>query len=211
MQTTNGDNSARGSKDLWATFTQELNQNVDWAGGTSYWSDSPVESRGGVYDRVDKEDVKHDIWGAWDQGMDGGETRRDSPMKRRAARRHSTRNRTASQPRKRPRQDERVEPPNAGSTSNTPFNLEAEFATEAMAGMLHEGMDFEREGFDMDEEGLVIEEQIDEKSFDAYVAQFLAGNVGFVPIGTFLYVVQGWNKTKREPTVRTSFGIDGLN
>ena len=42
---------------------------------------------------------------------------------------------------------------------------------------------------------------IDEDQLELYIAQFQAGNVGFVPIGTYLFAVQGWNRSKEEPSV----------
>ncbi|KAL0563391.1 hypothetical protein V5O48_018677 [Marasmius crinis-equi] len=41
---------------------------------------------------------------------------------------------------------------------------------------------------------------VEEDAFAAYVVEFVAENVGFIPIGTFLYAVQGWSKSKKEPT-----------
>ncbi|KAL0567284.1 hypothetical protein V5O48_014705, partial [Marasmius crinis-equi] len=42
-------------------------------------------------------------------------------------------------------------------------------------------------------------ERVDEAVLDDYISEFQEGRVGFIPIGTNLYVVQGWSKEKREP------------
>ncbi|KAL0568691.1 hypothetical protein V5O48_013297 [Marasmius crinis-equi] len=39
----------------------------------------------------------------------------------------------------------------------------------------------------------------EEQALEDYISHFQSGAVEFIPIGTFLYVVQGWNASKREP------------
>ncbi|KAL0575402.1 hypothetical protein V5O48_006573 [Marasmius crinis-equi] len=65
------------------------------------------------------------------------------------------------------------------------------------------------DGFPQGEVDIVVDEpasadcdSVEESVLDDYILEFQEGRVGFLPIGTYLYAVQGWDKARREPMER---------
>ncbi|KAJ8074611.1 hypothetical protein PM082_015514 [Marasmius tenuissimus] len=138
------------------------------------------------------------VWATFNSGMDRGALMpptQESPMKKRKTRAPNTdgRRRTRKERRK------RVEPEGI-STNNMQFALTTTTSTfdlgEYDDSPLALGSD------PCSEEGREEGRMAEDDKLGEYMELFQAGSVGFILVGTYLYVVQGWDKRKREPTVR---------
>ncbi|KAL0067409.1 hypothetical protein AAF712_005638 [Marasmius tenuissimus] len=139
-----------------------------------------------------------DVWANWNRSVDGEEDAvptQESPMKKKRTRRPRSGSRRSHGTTKRTRKEP------------TAVRTEAEQPTVFLPLVGEQMVDDELEGHGFDaglyEEGATGEgTRVEDDGLEAYMELFQEGTVGFVPVGTYLFVVQGWDKKGREPTDR---------
>ncbi|KAL0569436.1 hypothetical protein V5O48_012524 [Marasmius crinis-equi] len=176
---------SRGSVDLWNNLENRLSRRIDVGDVHERWNLTSASKE--VWWQKDSE--KESLW----DGVGKGLSKRESPMRKRVARRKGEGVRKKVQRKKTlgaKLADERSMSTIEGSSSCSPSeNMEIDDSLMGAFG-----------GIELPEpEDGVRGEGVEDEDFEAYVDFFQNGTVGFIPIGTFLYVVQGWSKEKREP------------
>ncbi|KAJ8079455.1 hypothetical protein PM082_013793 [Marasmius tenuissimus] len=169
------------SKDLWDSVLQDLEEN------------DRAEDRSAVWDHFEGLELAEGtteagtgIWERWDQTVDNNDLSwvRESPSKKRKSRMAQEANPQRGWSRKIRRQNPEDTPITALSNE---LNISDDVFPSAQIEQVGP-LGFEDNiAFSADD-------------LEAYIAHFVAENVGFIPIGTYLYAIQGWNKGRREPS-----------
>ncbi|KAL0569082.1 hypothetical protein V5O48_012884 [Marasmius crinis-equi] len=192
--------TSRASGALWDGLAQHLQRGdmgVRREEAHSAWSEVGARGRGGMHSQIHRDSsAVAEVWTNWNQprsdGIAGIGKKRDSPMKKPRAPRTQTGSHRRKRPRKESTGEGSVEGPNHDRTVLEGDDVHSE--AEIRSNWDEPGMD----GDEWNMEDTAVEDE----DLDAFMAQFQAGNVGFIPIGTYLYAVQGWNKAQQEPVNR---------
>ncbi|KAK1222325.1 hypothetical protein PQX77_014832 [Marasmius sp. AFHP31] len=183
--------SSQARHDAWAGFLGSL-------GGTARREGRERDSGlwNAVVGRPMERDRGHSRDEAWTTSLTGsGIVRRESPMKEKRARR------SAPRATKRRRRDGPIgashiaSRPRIESSTTESFNSQNGGFVEVEDNLT---MDVDPSTWDWDS----VPATADEEDLEEYIAHFQEGSAGFIPIGTYLYVVQGWNRRKQEPNDR---------
>ncbi|KAL0067311.1 hypothetical protein AAF712_005537 [Marasmius tenuissimus] len=176
-----------------------------YSADAAVWDDTLLEidreeskdNTSGIWESLDRVDeassLEVGVWDVWDRDV-GEENwpQRESPMKKRRARNSGATSGRRRGVRKCSRGNPTTPPPTR-ATHNSSVMSPIPFTELSLPDPNHGGAS----GFEGS--GRTAEEL---QSLEQYMDQYQAGSVGFIPIGTYLFVVQGWNKTKSEPTNR---------
>ncbi|KAL0573495.1 hypothetical protein V5O48_008472 [Marasmius crinis-equi] len=144
-------------------------------------------------------------WSTLHSTRDDGTRKRPSPMKKRTGRQKRTRETGSNVASKRRKGTRAAGVEGEGTSSETrpdASDLIPPLPFSGRSGVALEDSDVMVNEFDAFEDVDAMKEGLEDADFESYVSHFQSGNVGFIPIGTFLYVVQGWSKRKREPINR---------
>ncbi|KAL0572359.1 hypothetical protein V5O48_009594 [Marasmius crinis-equi] len=170
----------------WEAVCSRLNTEGPSGESSGVWDD--FQNRSGSL----RADEGNDAWKSWEtHGRRAVVRKRESPMKKR----HS-------------RKGARGEGRSGGKNRSLRARLERAATTPTPEQPFPDDPDFlalqmdTQDGEEWDYGSLPRQPNAEDDALDDYISQFQSGAVEFIPVGTFLYVVQGWNPVKKEPNER---------
>ncbi|KAJ8090496.1 hypothetical protein PM082_002384 [Marasmius tenuissimus] len=100
--------------------------------------------------------------------------------------------------RRRKRRDSNQAPPKRQRAAG-PVMQEGEFMRNGMEGAGFGWEPLQQQPVDGEDEHMSHDHSIDDEAdLEAYIEEYQGERAGFIRVGTYIYVVQGWNSTKKE-------------
>ncbi|KAL0058334.1 hypothetical protein AAF712_015002 [Marasmius tenuissimus] len=168
------------SNDLWDNVLRNIDE-YNPARDRSVW-DCMEEDQDSTYGN----NTGQGVWDRWSQSAENDDLSwvRESPSKKRKARTNRERNQDAARSQKSKRQQ----------LEDTNSTLVLSNAIDFPDYVLPSTTMDEMESCHLDDQAGCSADEL-----ETYISYFTTENAGFIPIGTYLYAVQGWNKRKSEP------------
>ncbi|KAL0057799.1 hypothetical protein AAF712_015542 [Marasmius tenuissimus] len=150
---------------------------------------------GDLHDHSSEARGVEDVWSTWNRNVDRDESEvpmGESPMKKRRTRRGRAeggrRSGTTKRMHREPTSPVETEQATVAFTTDVEHFVDCGLDENIVAHINYD-------------EG-TGEESTHDDGLEVYMELFQEGEVGFIPVGTYLFAVQGWDKKNREPTSR---------